>query len=135
MLVDGDAAHHLFDHAQAIFQLIESREKYLFDDLQIPEVARRQIVGDEGYLVRKSLYFIAFGPCKFEYVGIFLMRHDARSGGVSIGQFDESEVLGVEQASIESHLRQGGGDRCQSRCDDALGFSPSHLGVNDIVVH
>ena len=63
------------------------------------------------------------------------MRHDARSGGVSIGQFDESEVLGVEQASIESQLRQGGGDRCQSRCDDALGFSPSHLGVNDIVVH
>ena len=85
MFVDGDAAHHLLDHVQAVFQLVKRGEEYLLDDLQVAEVARRQVVGDKGDLVRQRLYLVAFGPCELKYVGGFLMGHDARPRGVGVG--------------------------------------------------
>ena len=89
-------------HAQAVLQFFESGQEDFLDDLQVAEVAARQIVHNEYNLLGQCLDFIAFGTRQFEYVRVFLVRHDARPRGAVVRQLDETEVLRVEQAGIES---------------------------------
>ena len=44
MFVHLHFAHHMRYHANAILQFVESRQEHLFDDLQVAEIARWQVV-------------------------------------------------------------------------------------------
>ena len=54
---------------------LEHRQKRLLDYLQVAEIAARQVVGDEGYLCRERLYFVALGAGEFKHIGVFLVWH------------------------------------------------------------
>ena len=71
-------------HAQAVLQFLECREEYFLDDLQVAEVAARQIVHDEYDLLGQCLDFIALGTRQLEHVRVFLVRHDTRPRGAVV---------------------------------------------------
>ena len=76
----------------------------LLDDLQVAEVAARQIVHNEYNLLGQCLDFIAFGTRQFEYVRVFLVRHDARPRGAVVRQLDETEVCELNRQASKASL-------------------------------
>lgn len=76
---------HVNCHMNAAPQFGDGWEKHFFEQLQVAVVSARQVGRHHCDLVRKSLDQVAFAPDQFPYVRIFLVRHDARSGGQLAG--------------------------------------------------
>ena len=133
VFVHLDFRHHSVHHVNYVVNLVESRQKLLFCELQIAEVARRQIVGNQRHLHGQRLQFIAFGTSKLKHVGVLFMRHNRRAGGVFVGQLDEPKVLRIKHAGIKSKFSDGCGYVCNSLRHDAFGFATSHLGIHHII--
>ena len=102
MLVDLYFIHDVSCHLQTVFQFLKSRQENFFYNLQITEIAGRQIIRNHHDLLGKRLQFIAFSTCQFKDIGILLMRHNAGPRGTVIRQFHETKVLAIKHASIKS---------------------------------
>ena len=135
MLVHLHLVDDVGSHLQTVFQLVEGREEYFLDNLEIAEIAYWQVVHDEHYLLWKALELVALGANQLEYVWILLVWHDARTGGALVGQLDEAKVLTVEQTSIIGQLSHRTGYRGQGKSHVAFHLSTAHLSINHIVIH
>jgi hypothetical protein len=69
-------ADDVSSHIKAVLQFGKGREEYFLDNLQVAEIARRQIVHDELYLRWQTLQFVRFGTYQLKHIGILLVRHD-----------------------------------------------------------
>ena len=94
--------HDIGCHLQTVFQFLKSRKENFFDNLQITEIARRQIIRNHHDLLGKRLQFITFSTCQFKDIGILLMRHNAGPRGTVIRQLNETEVLTVKHTGVKS---------------------------------
>ena len=83
----------------------------------------------------KALELVALGTYQLEYVWVLLVRHDARTGGTLLRQLDETEVLTVEHAGIESHLCQRSCHGSHGESHIALHLATSHLCIYHVVIH
>ena len=63
------------------------------------------------------------------------MGHDRRAGGVLVGQLDETEILRIVEAGVESQARHRGCYSCQRVGNRAFRLAASHLRIDHVVVH
>ena len=101
MLVHLHLAHHGVDHRENSLDFIERRQEILLGELQVAEIAHRQIVGDHCDLEWQRLQTVATCARQFKHIGIFLVRHNRRAGGELVGEFDEREVLRIKHTCVE----------------------------------
>ena len=102
MFVHFYLVHYIGRHLQAIFQFLESRNKDLFYNLQVTEIAGWQIIRNHHDLLRKRLQFITFGTCQFKDIRVLLVWHNTGPRSTIIRQLYKTEVLTVEHTSIKS---------------------------------
>ena len=100
MLVHLHLAHHGVDHRENSLDFIERRQEILLGELQVAEIAHRQIVGDHCDLEWQRLQTVATCARQFKHIGIFLVRHNRRAGGELVGEFDEREVLRIKHTCV-----------------------------------
>ena len=134
VLVHLEPCDDVGGHLQALSQLLESGEEDFLDDLQVAEIAARQVVHNERNLLRQSLKLVALGASQLEDIRVLLVRHDAGAGCALLRQLDETEVLAVEEAGIEGELADGSCYSCKSEGDVALSLAAPHLGIDHVVV-
>ena len=126
--------HDIGSHLQTVFQFLESRQKDFLNNLQIPEIAGRQIIGNHHNLLWQWLQFIALGTRQFKDIRVLLMGHNAGTCRAIIRQLHETEVLTVEHTSIKSQFGDSSGNTRQSKSYITFHLATPHLGINNIIV-
>ena len=121
-------------NVQAIVHLIEKRKILLLEQLHIPEIAGRQIGGDQTQRILYAADTVAMGANQLEDVRILLVRHNARTRSHLVRQMYESEILARIEAAVERQAAERLCDGSVGGSDDAFRLSAAHLGIYDIVV-
>ena len=119
---------------QAIVHLIEKRKILLLEQLHIPEIAGRQIGGDQTQRILYAADTVAMGANQLEDVRILLVRHNARTRSHLVRQMYESEILARIEAAVERQAAERLCDGSVGGSNDAFRLSAAHLGIYDIVV-
>ena len=76
-ILHRDMLKHKVGHIETFNQLSRSWEHDILHQLKIAVVAQGEIGGEDGEFIGKRLQTVAFATHDFEYIGIFLMGHDA----------------------------------------------------------
>ena len=98
--VEAHSAQGAREDVECLKTRIDAAEQRRLDELQIPVVAGRQLLGDVQYFMERRLRHGTAPAHQLEHVGIALLRHDRGARGESFRQTDETVFLCVEEQQV-----------------------------------
>ena len=125
--VDGDAAFllagggvelaadHFAEDAQGVFERVHGVKQGLFVFLVVFVVGQGLAFHEGDQTHQMADHAAGFAAGEFGHVGVFLLRHDGRAGGESVGNAHKAKVLAhpqnelFAQAADMHHAQAGGG--------------------------
>ena len=84
ILVDGPSRNHSGHNRQALHERVSGIERALLVLLQVLVISERQALHGHEQLHQVAVHATALAADKLGKVGILLLRHDRRAGGVGV---------------------------------------------------
>lgn len=109
--------------AEAIQRGVQSVENGGLILLEIAVIGEREAFSEEHQGIEGRANTRGLAANQLQRIGILLLRHEARAGGVGVGQADEIELAAAPQDKILSHAGQMEGDLCAGVCEFDKGIA------------
>ena len=106
ILVDGPSRNHTGHNRQALHERMSGIERALLVLLQVLVISKRQALHGHEQLHQVAIHTAALAADKLGKVGIVLLRHDRRAGGVRVGKRDKAKFGARPQHDLLGKTRQ-----------------------------
>ena len=105
-LVDGPGRNHTGHNGKALHKRMGGIERALLVLLQVLVISERQALHGHEQLHQVAIDSAALAADKLGKVGVLLLRHDGRAGGVRVGKRDKAEFGARPQHDLLGKARQ-----------------------------
>ena len=106
ILVDGPGRNHSGHNGQALYERMGGIERALLVLLQVLVISERQALHGHEQLHQVAIDSAALTADELSKIGIFLLRHDGRTGGVGVGKRDKAKFGTRPQHDFLGKTRQ-----------------------------
>ena len=106
ILVDGPSRNHSGHNGQALHERMSGIERALLVLLQVLVISKRQALHGHEQLHQVAIDSAALAADKLGKVGVLLLRHDRRPGGVGVGKRDKAKFGARPQHDLLGKTRQ-----------------------------